>query len=85
MQHALLSFTNEPEWSALATEIGRSFEIPSDKVAVTYINSGETFTIRTQNALETFYEAHYKPGEPIRFVVKVPGRTSRLLFASYSS
>ncbi|KAE9384617.1 hypothetical protein BT96DRAFT_950436 [Gymnopus androsaceus JB14] len=71
MQHALLSFTNEPEWSALAKEIGRSFEIPSDKVAVTYINSGETF-IRTQNALETFYKAHYKPGKPIRFVVKVP-------------
>ncbi|KAE9406985.1 hypothetical protein BT96DRAFT_1046193 [Gymnopus androsaceus JB14] len=72
MQHALLSFPDKPKWSLLATEIGSSFVIPTDKVAVTYINSGETFTIRTQNALETFYEAHSKPGELIQFVVKVP-------------
>ncbi|KAE9389934.1 hypothetical protein BT96DRAFT_1066310 [Gymnopus androsaceus JB14] len=77
MQHALLSFSDEPEWSVLATEIGRSFEISTDKVAVTYINSSETFTIRTQNALETFYEAHYKPGKLIQFVVKVPGILSQ--------
>ncbi|KAE9402129.1 hypothetical protein BT96DRAFT_991474 [Gymnopus androsaceus JB14] len=67
MPHVFLSFSDKPKWSLLSEEIRKSFIIPTDKVAVTYINSGTTFTICTQNTLEAFYKAHYKPGKLIHF------------------
>ncbi|KAH8120010.1 hypothetical protein DFH11DRAFT_1499723 [Phellopilus nigrolimitatus] len=65
-----LSFPSEPSWLVLEAKITLLFNIPSEKVAVSYQDSdGDIVTLSTQEELLDYFANCHVPGELIKFTV----------------
>ncbi|KAF8641009.1 hypothetical protein AX17_000654 [Amanita inopinata Kibby_2008] len=65
-----VTFPARPAWKALAARIGQLFDIPSDRVAVSYIDAdNDEVTLNTEEELRQFYEIS-KPSEVMKFFVQ---------------
>ncbi|KAJ7597486.1 hypothetical protein C8J56DRAFT_818074 [Mycena floridula] len=63
--------TGNPVWSELAEKIHSLYSIPLDQVSVTYLDAeDDEVTCSTNEELQDFYKASYRPGQVIRFTVQ---------------
>ncbi|KAK0465570.1 uncharacterized protein EV420DRAFT_1637689 [Desarmillaria tabescens] len=66
-----ISFPHQPVWGTLASKINTLYDIPLDKIAVTYIDADDDkVTLSTQDELQDFFQATYKSGEVVKFTVQ---------------
>ncbi|KAG7452295.1 uncharacterized protein BT62DRAFT_926507 [Guyanagaster necrorhizus] len=66
-----ISFPNQPIWRTLASKINTLYDIPFDKIAVTYIDADDDkVTLSTQDELQDFFQATHKSGEVVKFTVQ---------------
>jgi hypothetical protein len=65
------TFPDRPYWSALASKIEALYDIPIDKVGVTYVDSdGDQVTLSSEEELAEFYQVSHHPPQPIKFTVQ---------------
>ena len=63
-----LTLPNEPTWLSLTTRIEELFGIPTQKVAVAYVdNDGDEVTMSSQGELTDYFANCHKAGEPVKF------------------
>ncbi|KAK0208751.1 hypothetical protein DFS33DRAFT_1305420 [Desarmillaria ectypa] len=66
-----ISFPHQPIWGTLASKINTLYDIPLDKIAVTYIDADDDkVTLSTQDELQEFFQATHKSGEVVMFTVQ---------------
>ncbi|KAK0246248.1 hypothetical protein EDD85DRAFT_803588 [Armillaria nabsnona] len=66
-----ISFPHQPIWETLASKISALYDIPLDKIAVTYIDADDDkVTLSTQDELQDFFQATHKSGEVVKFTVQ---------------
>ncbi|KAK0198843.1 hypothetical protein F5146DRAFT_1117509 [Armillaria mellea] len=66
-----ISFPHQPVWETLASKISALYDIPLDKIAVTYIDADDDkVTLSTQDELQDFFQATHKSGEVVKFTVQ---------------
>ncbi|KAJ7161424.1 hypothetical protein C8R43DRAFT_881082 [Mycena crocata] len=72
-------FQGPPTWPALSTKIHELFQIPIDKVGVSYIDSDmDEVTLSSEAELRDYYQA-FPSGEVIKFVVQDLSRNEKAL------
>ena len=68
-----LAFPSKPSWQVLSSRIGELYDIPVDKIAVSYVDKdGDEVTLSSEEELQDFYdiEGSSESRAPIRFTIQ---------------
>ncbi|KAF8973502.1 hypothetical protein BDZ97DRAFT_1775486 [Flammula alnicola] len=65
-----VTFQELPTWNELASKLEALYDIPVDKVGVSYVDSdNDEITASSNEELQDFYQASHQPGNAIKFTV----------------
>ncbi|PPQ78030.1 hypothetical protein CVT25_015576, partial [Psilocybe cyanescens] len=65
-----VTFPNLPPWHELASKLHDLYDIPLDKVGVSYVdNDNDEITASSDEELQDFYQTSHQPGKPFKFKV----------------
>lgn len=71
-------FAHHPSWAQLSAKIAALFALPQPQVAVTYLDAeDEEITLSTEDELQDYYLASFRPGDVIKFSVRDLSRRSQ--------
>ncbi|KAE9398465.1 hypothetical protein BT96DRAFT_920801 [Gymnopus androsaceus JB14] len=66
-----LSFADQPSWALLSERISTLFSLPSDKLAVAYLDAEDDWiTLSSDEELRDYFLNAYQPGELVKFTVE---------------